>query len=682
MSWERALLSLYEQNADQAGCITYKEYESKGKTVRIPNVLLPVYHTTAAAQIEVTIDEEGNFLGAEQVSQEDKLTVIPVTEKSGSRTSGKEPHPLCDNIQYLAGDYKLYVSAEGKSRKGDENCHEAYMDALEAWHISEFTHPKVDAIFSYLQKGTLVKDLITWKVLILDENGRLDSKAKIQTAEQTKALVRFVVRTGETMDHQPEECWRDTSLQRSFIEYYRSQQKQKDLDYLTGEYMATSYLHSKKIRNEGDGSKLISSNDETYFTFRGRFDSKEQAFSIGAETSQKIHNALKWIIRKQGKTYDGMTVVCWESDQCNMPLWDTDTENIASGSPETADSEDVCEGGVENESQDEFAEDDFEEENEAFTVKRDTASMTVNLFYKALDGYRKQVDYTSQMFLIALDAATTGRLALMEYREVDATRYLKNIEKWHIEGSWLQTKFKNGAKKEYYGVPGIQDITECLYGIETGGYLSIPDKSGKHMYAQICKRLQPCIWDGNPLPYDLVRLAVERASEPQKYKSRYNWERILSLACSFVKKYRYEKYGKETAMVVEEGNKDRSYLYGRLLAVADRVEYRTYDRDKDGARVTNAKRYMSVFSKRPYDTWRNIEEKIQPYMQKLSVAERNYYTKELNKIMGMLSSEVFTKNTPLDGLYLLGFHHESYDLKNPNMAVEKKETTNGGHENE
>ena len=303
----------HEQNADQAGCITYKEYESKGKTVRIPNVLLPVYHTTAAAQIEVTIDEEGNFLGAEQVSQEDKLTVIPVTEKSGSRTSGKEPHPLCDNIQYLAGDYKLYVNAEGKSRKGDENCHEAYMDALEAWHISEFTHPKVDAIFSYLQKGTLVKDLITWKVLLLDENGRLDSKVKIQTAEQTKALVRFVVRTGQATDHQPEECWKDTSLQRSFVEYYRSQQKQKDLDYLTGEYMATSYLHSKKIRNEGDGSKLISSNDETYFTFRGRFDSKEQAFSIGAETSQKIHNALKWIIRKQGKTYDGMTVVCWEN---------------------------------------------------------------------------------------------------------------------------------------------------------------------------------------------------------------------------------------------------------------------------------------------------------------------------------------------------------------------------------
>ncbi len=34
------------------------------------------------------------------------MTIIPVTEKSGSRTAGKEPHPLCDNLRYLAGDYK------------------------------------------------------------------------------------------------------------------------------------------------------------------------------------------------------------------------------------------------------------------------------------------------------------------------------------------------------------------------------------------------------------------------------------------------------------------------------------------------------------------------------------------------------------------------------------------------
>ena len=44
-------------------------------------------------------------MNAELVDLNDKLTIIPVTEKSGSRTAGKEPHPLCDNLRYLAGDY-------------------------------------------------------------------------------------------------------------------------------------------------------------------------------------------------------------------------------------------------------------------------------------------------------------------------------------------------------------------------------------------------------------------------------------------------------------------------------------------------------------------------------------------------------------------------------------------------
>ena len=38
----------------------------------------------------------------------------------------------------------------------------------------------------------------------------------------------------------------------------------------------------------------------------------------------------------------------------------------------------------------------------------------------------------------------------------------------------------------------------------------------------------------------------------------------------------------------------RDYLYGRLLALADRIEYRTFD--KENGRETNAKRYMNAFS--------------------------------------------------------------------------------------
>ena len=93
MSWVNELIDLYEINSDKIGVIEYRR--------DMPYVLLPPFHTTVTAQITVTIDQDGNFMNAEPVDSNDKLTIIPVTEKSGSRTAGKEPHPLCDNLREI-----------------------------------------------------------------------------------------------------------------------------------------------------------------------------------------------------------------------------------------------------------------------------------------------------------------------------------------------------------------------------------------------------------------------------------------------------------------------------------------------------------------------------------------------------------------------------------------------------
>ena len=45
---------------------------------------------------------------------------------------------------------------------------------------------------------------------------------------------------------------------------------------------------------------MISSNDKTNFTYRGRFHDVGEAYTISYEASQKIHNALKWLIERQG----------------------------------------------------------------------------------------------------------------------------------------------------------------------------------------------------------------------------------------------------------------------------------------------------------------------------------------------------------------------------------------------
>ena len=124
-------------------------------------------------------------------------------------------------------------------------------------------------------------------------------------------------------------------------------------------------------------------------------------------------------------------------------------------------------------------------------------------------------------------------------------------------------------------------------------------------------------------------------------------------------------------MALDNKEKDRNYLYGRLLAVADRIEYSTYD-EKDGGRVTYAKRYMSTFSQRPYETWKVIEENILPYMNKLGIATQKFYENLLNEIYDLFEKETFMDNKRLDGLYLLGFHSQAYDLKLKKEKVEDK----------
>lgn len=670
MSWEEELIHLYDKNKSEVGKIQPKKFQKNGKTETTYYVLLPPFHTTVTAQITVTINAEGEFLEASKVGSEDKLTIIPVTEKSGSRTAGKAPHPLCDNLRYLAGDYGKYV----QDKKGDVGSyHELYMEELEKWHLSPFSHEKVDAVWEYLKKGTLIRDLLQEKVLQQNEEGWLSDEVKIEGVAQNMAFVRFIVRGKNGMDTAFEECWKDPGLWDCFIRYYRSLEGEKELDYLTGEMQTASYLHSKKIRNEGDGAKLISSNDEANFTFRGRFVTKEQAFSIGNETSQKMHNALKWIIRRQGKSFDSLTMVTWESDMKSMPPWDADTETITSAAEGTAADEGDAEYG-------EFFQDDpmdgWEEEKEADPAY-DGNFMTAKQFYRALEGYRSQVENTSHMILMALDAATTGRLSVAEFKMLDTARYLDNIQKWHEECGWLQTKYKEGHRKNYYGVPGVRDMADLLYGLESNGRVTIVDKNGKKLYAELSRRILPCIWDNRDLPYDLVMTAVNRASMPQAYKERYNWERVLTLACSFVKKHRHERKKEEWKVALNKECSNRDYLYGRLLAVADRVEYRTFEKEKDTSRVTNAKRYMSTFSQRPFETWKIIEENLQPYFNKLSIAERRYYENLIDSICQLFDVEEFRRNDKLDGLYLLGFHSQSYDLKyNRNKANE------GGNDDE
>ena len=61
--------------------------------------LAPIGHTLTNANIEITLNQTGQFISARKVDKSEPKILIPVTEESGGRTSAPVAHPLCDQLK-------------------------------------------------------------------------------------------------------------------------------------------------------------------------------------------------------------------------------------------------------------------------------------------------------------------------------------------------------------------------------------------------------------------------------------------------------------------------------------------------------------------------------------------------------------------------------------------------------
>ena len=170
-----------------------------------------------------------------------------------------------------------------------------------------------------------------------------------------------------------------------------------------------------------------------------------------------------------------------------------------------------------------------------------------------------------------------------------------------------------------------------------------------------------------PLPKDIVYTITMRASNPMIY-SNSNYEKLLSTACALIKKDK----GGNISMVLDTENTDRSYLFGRLLAVAEVAE--KIASGKEVTRPTNATRLQTAFVNRPFFTWSNIKSALSPYMQKLNRGSREYYENLMEEIVCMFQEEDMDKlNKGLEPTYLLGYYAQRKELRTKKEIVENKE---------
>ena len=128
-------------------------------------------------------------------------------------------------------------------------------------------------------------------------------------------------------------------------------------------------------------------------------------------------------------------------------------------------------------------------------------------------------------------------------------------------------------------------------------------------------------------------------------------------------------------MALEEEKKDRSYQFGRLLAVMEKIEKDTYDLN-DG-RETNAIRLQQKFIQWPFYTAERIIEKLKAaYLPRLGNGARIYYDTLIGNIMEQLSEYSDELNRPLSETYLLGYYLQK------NALYSKRSNDNDGEKND
>ncbi|MDR1926693.1 MAG: type I-C CRISPR-associated protein Cas8c/Csd1 [Endomicrobium sp.] len=604
--------------------------------------ILPICHTKQKAQIEITIDGEGNFKNAELINNE--KTIIPATEDSASRTSTScYPHGLADKIQYVAKDYgyeQKYGDKEshfmGKWATNKKYYQKGYIEQLDDWCKSKFANDKILAVYNYVKKGTIVRDLVDKKILWVNSGNKLLTEAekgkeeeqaifKLLTKSKGKkdqgdAFIRWRVRSEDNSPQ--EETWNDEELRKSWIDFVKNDPENKS-GYCSIEEKQTilSCKHPKNINPRASGAKLVSFNDFKNFTYRGRFQDAYQAFGISFDVSQKAHAVLKWLLdndRKQAYFNDKEAYVVFR----------------------------ICDNSK--------------------RISINIGQIVGKQLIKMMRGYYKDIsnDINDKTMILGFDAATEGRLSCVYYKDLQSSDFFKRIESWNERYKWkfafnysyMRKRARVNKNYEFIGAPSV-DLISNIYFYKKGKY-DIKKREIK-IKKKIAKEILQCIIENKEnVPKYISEHFFRRASNPEALD--YNqWQKISSIACAL---YKGDNKKENLRMELEIQRPDRDYLYGRLLGVLHFYENEILSK-QNSKRLTNAQRAMPHFVLKPFDAWNRLYSDFHSkgYRAKL---KGDWFDEQIREIMRLFKDGEYEKNFPqLSGLFIAGFNLQIGKLK-------------------
>ena len=607
------------------------------------NLILPMYHNLMKSDgkniIEITLNRNSEVVESKFLEKGD-IVIFPVTEDSVARSSGVAPHPLFDNFDYIIQD------GSKKSK--------AYLKGMESWiEYEEIDFVKI--IHDFVVKESAYEEILDslygkYRIIRTDSKGNKIKDKKIEYLDTSRGKEIEVILSKKflTFKIQNYEGLRDVSLtenkklQDKFINYIRdSFNEDSNMEKIICNISGKEDFLCLKHRPLIGSAKFISqitANDEN---FKGRFESADQTIKIGKESSQKILQMAKALLdgENTSKWLGEMSyAVSWFSDDIKNKQKLNIVKNI-----EIKERNEGLIGRF------------FDLENlkeEKFKISDEKSSDIVKSFTSGKILFSDD----SQYYMAIIDKISNGRVAVKYFREIQCSRLKENLIRWQKKYHWFGFSKEKG---EFEFTPNPLKIISAAYGVERERGLEVTQK--KFLTDQY-KNIIAAIIEGRDIPKNISYALEINIRNRMNYDKA--WKDVKSCALAILK----DKEGVESNML-NKSDTDRSYLFGRLLALYEMMEKVTYDRDSE--RVTNAEKLWTSFINKPVTMNMRLRTLLKPYECKLMLdkGKKGIYDKikkEIENVTDILSDNYDYKeletNKPLSSGFIFGYEAQKQYL--------------------
>ncbi|NLC82612.1 MAG: hypothetical protein GX748_15655 [Lentisphaerae bacterium] len=143
----------------------------------------------------------------------------------------------------------------------------------------------------------------------------------------------------------------------------------------------------------------------------------------------------------------------------------------------------------------------------------------------------------SNIHIVAIDSATTGRMSLVLDRTIESTRLIENLQAWHRDAAWLQDFGLIGSGKErksrrFIGAPAPVDIVKAVYGQDPNKKLL---SAAINRILPVIRSILICLKSANASGYSPNKSLRSAVKFPLSHgTSRRLRERMIANACSSI----------------------------------------------------------------------------------------------------------------------------------------------------